>query len=87
MGRERGVPRDYEDRRLDHDLLPPIPARERRTPRVTHNPPAILLKSTGESLSFAQVLDRAKEKVSIEDLGIERAKIRNTATRGVLVEV
>lgn len=62
------------------------PAKDRRT-GINYNPQAVLLKSTGENLTFAQVISKAKEKESIKNLGIERAKIRKTATRAVLVEV
>lgn len=51
------------------------------------NPPAVLLKSRTKGELFAEVLRKAKEKISLGELGIKRSKVRRTATGDVLVEI
>lgn len=44
--------------------------------KVRDIPPAVMLKSSVEGKSYAQVLRKAREKVSLRDLGVDKVKVR-----------
>lgn len=80
-------------KRKDGDPRPgPVRAGEPRPGRppdrvIAFNPPAVLIKSRKGDETYAQVLAKAKEKVSLRELEIDRTRVRKTATGGVLVEI
>jgi len=40
-----------------------------------------------ENFTYAQALKRAREKISLEEIGIEKTRIRKTATGNILIEI
>lgn len=57
-------------------------------PRRAFRTAAVAIRSLkGEELSYAEILSKAKEKVSLVDLGIERSKIRIAANGGRIIEI
>lgn len=53
--------------------LPPTPLPVKNTPKKVFNSLAVLLKNRVESELFAQVLRKAREKVSLRELGIDKS--------------
>lgn len=48
---------------------------------------SIKVKEVGQSSSYAEVLKKARERISLKDLGIKDPKVRLAANEGILVEV
>jgi len=40
-----------------------------------------------KDFTYAQALKKAREKISLEDMGIEKTRIRKTATGNILIEI
>lgn len=59
------------------------PGIPRRAPRSS----AVMIVCSGEEFSYADALKKARSKISLEDLRIERTKIRRAVNGGILIKV
>jgi len=57
--------------------------RKRRPPRTA----AVTITGSGENFSYASALKKAREEISLADLGIEKSRIRRTINGGRIIEM
>lgn len=63
--------------------MSPPPPPKRRPPKTV----AITITGKEANFSYADALRKARENISLPDLGIERSKVRRTINGGVLLEI
>lgn len=59
------------------------PKRTRKPPRTA----AIVVTSKKENLTYAEVLKKARDNISLQDLDINSTEIRRAANGGLIIEV
>lgn len=47
----------------------------------------VVIKSTNEEISYAEILRRAKTEVSLDEIGMESVKVREAANGGLVLEI
>lgn len=47
----------------------------------------VSIRGKGEDFSYASALKRAREEISLDELGIENSRIRKAASGGLLIEI
>lgn len=73
----------YADRLRSATVSGAGPPRRKRPPRTV----AVAIKSLKEDRSYAEIICKAKDGVSLQDLGIADTRIRRTANGSLLVEI
>ncbi|KMQ92578.1 gag-pol polyprotein [Lasius niger] len=64
--------------------------KDRKPKAATRRPPktaAVMIVSREEGFSYAEALKKARESISLDQLEIDRTKIRRAANGGILIEV
>lgn len=56
---------------------------KRRVPKTA----AILIKGNDGEFSYASALKKARESISLKDIGIQNTKIRKAHTGGIIIEI
>lgn len=64
-----------------------VSGKSRNTIRKPPKSSAVMITGQGEEFSYADALKKAREKISLKDLHIDRTKVRRAANGGMLIEV